>query len=167
MQFSQHDYKYYSALHDVFSADYHVINQYVLDIYMRPKQFIDETGPSLDRFLREYTIPGAPRPAEVPTHTVLEFISQIDEFTAQTTGLFDEHKVHVDMCADYMKKVTLLRERSEVMEEEVLPEFTDLTPELLKVHQGLKTIKDKADSMAERLEHLQQRWAGIKGAINR
>lgn len=168
MQFSRNDYQYYSALHDIFSADYHEINQYVLDLYMRPRQFMDETGPSLDRFLREYTMPGVPRVAEVPTSSVLEFIGQIDEFSAQTVRLFDEHKAHVDMCAKYMQKVSRLKEKSEVKDEqEVMPDFTELTPELVKVHEGLKKIKEKADSMAERLEALQNRWVGIKSTINR
>ena len=168
MQFSQHDYRYYSALHDIFSADYKEINQYVLEVYTRPKQFIDETSAPLDRFLREYSLPGAPRPKEVPTNVVLDFIGQIDEFTSQTTSLFNEHKEHIDVCTKYMKKVEVLKdiEKGKLVEE-VLMNYTELTPELLTVHDGLKKIKEKADSMAERLENLQNRWADMKGAINR
>jgi len=168
MRLTQHDYEYYSALHDIFSADYHEINGYVLELYLRPKQFIEETGPPLDRFLREYTMPGVPRLTEVPTTAVLDFISQINEFTTQTTGLFDEHKAYVDMCDKYLQKVSGLREKSEVVAEyEVIPDYTELTPELIKVHEGLKKIKEKADSMAERLENLQARWAGMKGSLKR
>jgi len=164
MQFSRNDYQYYNALHEVFSADYREINQYLLDLYVRPKQFIDETGAPIDRFLREYTLPGVPRMAEVPTQAVLEFISQIDEFTSETTGLFNEHKAHTDMCAEYMQKASLLKGKKDAEDKEALLE---LTPELVKVHEGLKKIKEKADYMAERLENLQNRWAGMKGVINR
>jgi hypothetical protein len=168
MPYSQRDYRHYSLMHDIFSADYHEVNQYVLALYTRPKQFIEETQDPLDRFLREYTLPGTPRQAEVPTHAVLEFISQIDEFTAQTTGLFDEHKAHVDLCSKYMLKVQVLKEIEQgKLDEEVQLNFIELAPELFEVHQGLKNIKEKADSMAAKLENLQNRWAGIKGSINR
>ena len=157
---------YYNALHDVFSVDYHEINQYVLDLYTRPKQFIAETGPPLDRFLREYTLPGAPRSVEVPTGAVLEFIGQIDEFTTQTVVLFDEHKAYVDQCARYMQKASGLRNSgSDIAADEVLPRLTELTPELISVHEGLKKIKEKADSMAEILARLQARWRFMKGAL--
>jgi hypothetical protein len=166
MPFSQRDYSHYSLMHDTFSADYHEINQYILQLYHRPKQFIDETSAPLDRFLREYTVPGAPRKAEVPTHTVLDFISQMDEFTTHAAGLFSEHKAHVDMCANYMQKVTLLKEIEKGKhDEEIRLNYLELAPELVQVHEGLRKIKEKADSMAERLENLQNRWAGIKGAI--
>lgn len=168
MKPSQHDQHYYNALHDVFSVDYHDINQYVLELYSRPKQFIAETGPPLERFLREYTLPGAPGKREIPACSVLDFIGQIDEFTSETVGLFDEHKAYVDQCDRYLQKVTLLRAgQSEGVSDRAEPEFAELTPELLSVHQGLKKIKEKADSMAEKLERLQTRWTTIKSAINR
>ena len=167
MPYSQRDYRQYSQMHDVFSADYYEINQYVLEIYNRPKQFIEETSAPLDRFLREYTLPGVPRKAEVPTHAVLDFISAVDDFTNQTVGLFNEHKAHVDMCSNYMQKVSLLKEIEQGKhDEEVKLNYLELAPELVQVHEGLKKIKVKADSMAERLDTLQNRWAGMKGAIN-
>ncbi len=165
MPYTQRDYRHYSLMHDIFSADYREINQYVLEMYDRPKQFIDETSAPLDRFLREYTLPGVPRQAEVPAHAVLDFISQIDEFAAQTVGLFNEHKAHVDMCAQYMHKVELLKEVEHGTDEEIRLNYMELAPELVDMHQGLKSIKEKADMMAEHLGKLQSRWAGIKGAI--
>ena len=167
MKVSCHNHKYYNALHDVFTVDYHEINQYILDLYNRPKLFIDETGPPLDRFLREYTLPGAPRPADMPTGVILYFIGQIDEFTAQTAGLFDEHKAHVDECAKYMQKVSRLKKTTKSNFVDTQPELSGLTTELINVHEGLKRIKEKADQMAERLQKLEGRWADMKGAINR
>ena len=167
MQYSQYDYHHYSLMHDIFSADYHEVNQYVLELYVRPKQFIEETSAPLDRFLREYTLPGVPRQAEVPTQTVLDFINQIDEFTTQTVSLFNEHKTHVAMCTQYMHKVSLLKEiEHDKVEEEVRLNYLELAPELMQVREGLTKIKEKADWMAERLNNLQNRWAGMKGAIN-
>ena len=163
MRASLHDDKYFNALHGVFAVDYHDVNQYLLELYVRPKQFIDETGPVLDRFLREYTIPGLPRETAVPTRAVLEFIGQMDEFSSQTTGLFDEHKAYVEECSKYMEKAGSLDSNKD----EVIIDYLSLTPELIKVHQGLIKIKEKADYMTERLEHLQNRWSGIKDAIAR
>ncbi len=167
MKLSRYNHQYYSALHTIFTVDYHQINQYVLDLYSRPKQFISETGPSLDRFLREYTLPGAPRSAELPTGVILDFIGQIDEFTTETTALFDEHKVHTDECAKYMQKVSVLNSVQSNNAEEITPELADITADLIYVHEGLKRIKERADSMAERLEKLESRWATMKSAINR
>ena len=157
------NHKYYKALHDVFTVDYHQINEYILDLYNRPMQFIEETGPPLDRFLREYTLPGAPRPADMPTGAILEFIGQIDEFTGQTVSLFDEHKAHVDECAKYMQKVSVLKNNTKSISQE---EVEGLTPQLISVHEGLKRIKEKADYMTGKLEKLESRWAFMKGAIN-
>ena len=163
-----HNHQYYSALHTIFTVDYQEINQYVLDLYSRPKQFIDETGPSVERFLREYTLPGAPRSAELPTGVILDFIGQIDEFTSQTTVFFNEHKVHVDECDKYMQKVSAMQSNTnDKASDEIVPGLTDITSELIYVHEGLKHIKEKADSMAERLEKLESRWATMKTAINR
>lgn len=168
MKLSKQSWHYYNALHDIFSVDYHEINQYILDLYNRPKQFIEETGPPLDRFLREYTLPGAPRSAGVSTGAILEFIGQIDEFSCQTAGLFNEHKAHVDQCTKYMQKASQLKTiEKHGPANRVVSELTDLTPELISVHEGLKQIKQKADSMAEKLEKLEARWGDVKNAINR
>jgi len=167
MKLSCHNHRYYNALHDVFTVDYHEINQYVLELYSRPKQFINETGPTLDRFLREYTLPGAPRPADLPTGVILDFIGQIDEFTTETTVLFEEHKTHVGQCARYMEKVTTMKNETNYNMEKITPEMTDITSELVYVHEGLKRIKEKADCMAEKLEKLENRWATMKEVINR
>ena len=168
MKASKNSWHYYNALHDIFSVDYHEINQYLLSLYTRPKQFIDETGAPIDRFLREYSQPGQPRSAEVPTGAILEFIGQINEFTVQTTTLFDEHKVHVEQCAKYMQKVSMVRTvEKHGPSSQLAPELTELTPELIKVHEGLKVIKQKADSMTERLEKLEARWGSVRAAIVR
>jgi hypothetical protein len=166
MPYSQRDFRHYSVMHDMFSADYREVNKYVLELYNRPKQFMDETSAPLSRFLREYTIPGMPRQAEVPTRTVLDFISQIDDFAAETVGLFDEHKNHVTMCDQYMKKVALLKESEQsAVEEELRLNFMELAPELVHIQQDLKKIKLKADTMLQRLQNLQNRWDGMKEVL--
>ena len=168
MKATKHTLHYYNALHDIFSADYHDINQYLLQLYHRPKQFIAETGAPLDRFLREYTLPGAPRSTEVPTSAILEFIGQIDEFANSTVGLFDEHKAHVDQCAQYLLKVSQLKSvEMHGPTSQVAADLTDLTPELITVHEGVRKIKQKADSMKERLDKLENRWTTVKRAIGR
>jgi hypothetical protein len=168
MKLSRNNLQYYNALHTIFTVDYQQINQYVLDLYSRPKQFIDETGPSVERFLREYTLPGAPRGPELPTGVILDFIGQIDEFTSETSVLFNEHKAHVDQCDKYMQKVSAMQNiTNNNSTEEMVPELMDITSELIYVHEGLKRIKEKASSMAERLGKLENRWATMKTAINR
>jgi hypothetical protein len=167
MKLSCHNQRYFQALHDVFTIDYHEINHYVLELYLRPQQFIKETGPTFDRFLREYTLPGIPRPADMPTGVILDFIGQIDEFTTETTLLFDEHKTHVGQCAKYMEKVTAMKNDLTYNADKITPALTDITSELVYVHEGLKRIKEKAASMTEKLEKLETRWATMKEVINR
>ncbi|MDB5284473.1 MAG: hypothetical protein JWO06_3548 [Bacteroidota bacterium] len=160
-------YEDYTALHNDFSEAYQVVNKYVLDLYIMPRKFIEETGPALDRFIREYSIPGTPRTHDLSTKSILEFISQVDAFTLDTVNLFNEHKGHVDGCALYMKKVKELERKHDAASmAECADEFLELAPDLLDLHSKLNRIKVQADVMVNRLAKLELRWVRIKTRVN-
>ena len=76
--------------HD-FNEAYKLVNNYVSDLYVLPKNFVDTTGPVLDKYIKEYSFDDN---GQQPTsfENVLEFIEQLDDFTAKTVDLYEQHK---------------------------------------------------------------------------
>lgn len=158
-----HQFDHYSKLHNEFAEYYTVINKYIIELYALPRKFIVQTGPVLDRFLREHTVPGSPRDANNSSMSVLQFIGHLDDFTIDAIKLFTEHKAHVTACAEYLKKVTQLQQSyGEDETAQYMHESVGLTPELFNLHQGLIDIKAKADTMIMRLKKLEMKWDGIR-----
>ena len=167
MRISTSQYEYYTALHNDFSEAYKTVNQYVISLYSLPKKFIEETGPMLDRFVREYSVPGSPRNHDLSTRAILDFVGQVDAFTLNTVELFDLHKKHVDNCVSYMKQVHQLETLHHTSSlSECANDYIGLTPQLQVLQNGLTEIKLKADNMVRRLEKLEVRWEKIKPRVN-
>lgn len=166
MRISTSQYEYYAALHNDFSEAYTTVNQYVISLYTLPKHFIDETGPLLDRFVREYSIPGSPRNHDLSTRAILDFVGQVDAFTLNTVELFDLHRTHVDNCSAYMKVVHELETKhTNSTLTECATDYVRLTPQLQVLQNGLTEIKLKADNMVRRLDTLEKRWEKIKPRV--
>ena len=161
------EYEYYNELHDCFNEAFHSINQYVIDLYILPKRFIEETGPALDKFIRNQALPGVPSNPELSSRSVMDFIGQVDDFTVNTIRLFDEHRAQVDDCAAYLEKVSRLEQkcRSGKVSDCTL-EYVQLTPELVRLNEGLSRIKEKAEDMVNNLERLEAKWGRIKPRID-
>ena len=160
-------YEDYSTLHNDFSEDYQEINKYVLGLYAYPKKIIDETAPALDRFIREYSVPGTPRSHDLSTKAIFEFISQVDVFTAETVELFNEHKLHVNCCAAYMKKVVEIEQKQDTnLDAECADDYIKLVPYVLNLRNQLTRLKRKADNMIARLTKLELRWVRIKARVD-
>jgi hypothetical protein len=159
-------FEYYSNLHNTFNETYASVNLYVMGLYALPRKFIMETGPVLDRFLKEYTVPGAPKNSELSKKAVLEFIGRVDVFTVETIQLFEEHKNHVHNCREYMHKVAQIQGglAGTTIAERVIS-YVELTPELLKLHNGILSIQEKAKLMVIRLEKLELGWRRIRTAV--
>jgi hypothetical protein len=156
-------YEYYRCVQHDFNEAYKMINRYVADLYVLPKKFVENTGPSLDKFIKEYSFPENGNRTNGSFDTVLEFINQLDEFTEKTMDLFEEHKQHSDRSKAYQKKVTELNQKnSGRIISEYAVDFIELTPELTTLHKDLKRIKEKADAMVERLEKLELRWENVR-----
>jgi hypothetical protein len=156
----------YNNLHTEFGEAYQLVNQHVLDAYGRPRNFIRETAPVIDRFIRENSVPGAPRQRDLSAQSVFEFIHQTDDFTFKTIELFDEHKAHVEDCVNYLKKVAALKKKHSLSTvDEKADDYIRLTPELHQLQNGLSVIKLKADQMLARLEKLELRWMRIKAVV--
>ena len=153
----------YTTLHSNFAEYYVVINKYIMELYSMPRKFIVETGPVLDRFLREHTVPDVPKSSDNSSMSVLQFISHLDDFTIDTVKLFTEHKTHIAACAGYLKRVTELQTiYGDDETAQYIHESISLTPELVSLHNGLVAIKAKADAMIMRLKKLELKWDGIK-----
>ncbi len=158
-------FEYYKALHAEFNEMCPVANQYVIELYARPRKFILETGPMLDRFIREQSMPGTPGSRGFPADHVMDFIGLVDDFTLETIALFNEHKSHVDDCKNYMEKTRKLDINFAHLDY-AENDYRRLTLEVLELHNGLIKIKDRADEMIKRLNALEERWDNIKLKIN-
>lgn len=158
-------YEYYRCVQHDFNESYKIVNKYVADLYLLPKKFIDNTGPVLDRFIKNYSF-GENGPGISSFESVVDFIDQLDEFTGKTMELFNEHKLHNDRSKQYLKKVSELNEKnSGRIISEYAVDFIELTPELVKLNNDLKKIKDHADRMVNKLSKLEMRWEDIRAEV--
>lgn len=153
------DYEHYNLSHSNFVAAYKLINEYVTDLYMMPKQFAEDAGKVMDTITKEYAIPQSPENSNECFRAVLEFVSQLDAFMLHTINLFNEHITHIDCAEVYMKNVEKMRMSSEPIND---LEYSELAAEVNELLNGLRTIKEKADKTIEWLDQLDARWDGIK-----
>ncbi len=158
-------YEYYRCVQHDFNESYKIVNKYVADLYLLPKKFIDNTGPVLDRFIKNYSF-GESTTGVSQFESVVDFIDQLDDFTGKTMELFNEHKSHNDRSKEYLKKVSELSEKnSGRIISEYAVDFIELTPELVKLNNDLKKIKDHADRMVTKLSNLEMRWENIRTEV--
>ena len=156
-------YEYYRCIQHDFNEAYKLVNRYVADLYVLPKKLVENTGPALDRYIRDYSFPEKEGKSTTPYVVVLDFIEQLDEFTEGTVGLFKEHKTHSDRSKDFLKKVEELNQKCMGrMVSEYAVDYIELTPELKELQSGLKKIKERADTLVERLENLELRWENVR-----
>ena len=154
-------YEYFRCINHDFNNAYKMVNDYVAELYVLPKRLIDNTAPVLNKFISDYTF--STDGNNIQFEIVLEFIHQLDEFTAETQTLYKEHKGHTDKSKTFLKKLSELNQKcSGRIVSEYAMEYIDLTPELTELHEGLKRIKCKADKMVEKLEKLELRWKTIR-----
>ena len=156
-------YEHFSFLHQDFFESYQVVNQYVSELYTKPKKFISETSPALNNLLREISIPRSPEKNNPVAGGVVEFISELDKFTVETVQLFEAHKNHVSESVNYLNEINRLKteNKGKKMYDFAL-DYIQLTPQLHKLNNGLTQIKLNADNMADKLELLELRWERIK-----
>jgi hypothetical protein len=151
-------YEYYRCAQHDFNEAYKLLNSYVSDLYMLPKKFIENTGPALDRYIKDYSFADEGKKNTTPFEAVIDFIDQLDDFTENTMKLFNEHKMHSNKSKVYLKKVEEMNEKTTgKIVSEYAVDFIELTPELIELQKGLKKIKVSADEMVDRLESLELR----------
>ena len=156
-------YEYYRCVQHDFTEAYKLLNSYVSDLYFLTKQFIENTGTALDKYIKEYSFEDEGQKNKTPYDVVLDFIDQLDDFTENTVKLYNEHKMHTNKSKAYLKKVEELNQRTMGrMVSEYAIDFIELTPELTELQKGLKHIKAHADEMVDMLERLELRWDSLK-----
>jgi hypothetical protein len=153
------DYENYNLNHSNFVGAYKLINEYVTDLYLLPKQFADDAGRVMDTISNQYAIPQAPQDSNATLRAVLDFVNQLDGLTMHTVNLFNEHKLHIDQTEVYMRQVESLKINNEEVSD---LEYSELAAEVSDLMKGLKSIKEKADKTIEWLDRLEERWEQIK-----
>ena len=156
-------YEYYRCVQHDFNEAYKLLNSYVSDLYILPKRLIEDTGPALDRYIKDYSFTNEGKKNTTPFEVVIDFIEQLDDFTENTQKLYNEHKMHSNKSKAYLKKVEALNEKAmgKIVSEYAI-DFIELTPELTELQKGLKRIKLQADEIVDRLETLELRWEGLR-----
>ena len=155
----ENTYDQYCKLHRQFFDEYKVISEHVAQLYQMPKRFIEENASAMDRYMAESSMPGLPADSDGSVRSVKEFIYRIEDFKLQIMGLFFEHRMLIEKCSTYMKKVQELRFAK--FNPEIEKQFIDLIPELTALRFGLKCIQEKATGMAGRLETVEGSWSRI------
>jgi hypothetical protein len=155
----ERQYENYRCAQRDFNEAYKLVDSYVKDLYLLPKKLVENTAPSLDRYIKDYSFSESGRKNTTSFDVVLDFIDQLDDFTEDTVNLFREYKIHAERRNAYMKKVEALNQKSAGRAEpELTIHFIELTPELTNLHNNLKHIKLLADEMVDKLERLELRW---------
>jgi hypothetical protein len=159
-------FEYFNTLHNNFSSLYPSVNHRVINLYSRPRNFIMETGPVIDQFLKTYAIPGQPCSQDMQRRDMLQFINQMDDFTNATMYLFELHKVHVARCSIYMDTIANLDAGNNGrLTERKMDAYISLTPQLIELHNGLRELSARAENMKGRLQTLQLRWNDLRDAF--
>jgi hypothetical protein len=161
-------YEYYRCIQRDFNEAYKLLNSYVSDLYVLPKKFVENTGPALDRYIKDYSFDNDGKKNATSYDVVLDFIEQLDDFTENTMKLFNQHKLHNDRSKAYLRKVDELNQKAigKIVSEYAV-DFIELTPELTQLQNGLKQIKVQADEMVDKLERLELRWDSLKVNVRR
>ena len=149
--------------HGNFTEAYKMVNEYVTELYLLPKMFLDETWATMDKLTTGRTAPHHSEKTNKPLAAAVKFMDQLDEFTVQTIALFNQHMKHIDATEVYMRKVTLMKAKhigKNLWEHET--EYAALSPELNKLMDGLREIKLNADDTLVRLESLEIKWEDIQ-----
>jgi uncharacterized protein YlzI (FlbEa/FlbD family) len=160
-------YEYYRCMQHDFNEAYKLVNRYVADIYMLPKKFVEDTGPTLDNYIKGYSFPAEGDRGNSSFQNVVDFIEQLDEFSENTLKLYNEHKMHADRSKSYLRRIEELNQKnSGKIVSEFAIDYIELTPELTQLHKGLKQIKEKADEMVDKLERLELRWERLRVKVS-
>lgn len=153
------DYENYNLNHSNFVGAYKLINEYVTDLYLLPKQFADDAGRVMNAISNQYAIPQSPEDSSEALRGVLDFVKQLDGLTLHTVNLFNEHKLHIDKTEVYMRAVEALEDAGEEISD---LEYSELAAEVSELMLGLKSIKEKADRTIEWLDQLEAKWEVLK-----
>lgn len=159
-------YEYYRCVQHDFTEASKMVNSYVRDLYVLPKKFVENTGPALDKYIKDYSFAEGSRKSTTSYDAVLDFIDQLDDFTENTQTLYNEHKIHAYKSKVYLQKVESINERTtgKIVSEYAI-DFIELTPELKELHASLKKIKSQADQMVDKLEQLELRWDSLRAQV--
>jgi hypothetical protein len=155
-------YEYYRCMHHDFNEANKLVNHYISDIYGLPKKFVEKTELVLNCFINS-SVKNENAKQESPLNPVIEFMEQLDDFTARTEKLYSQHCDYVSKSNEYMQRVSELEKKKcgRIISEYAV-DYVELTPEVIKLQSGLKHLKEVADDLVTRLEKLELRWENLR-----
>ena len=159
-------FEHYHLTHNNFIEAYRMVNEYVTELYRLPKHFLDETEGTMNSISNKHFSPKAPSSNDKSMRVVVDFMNQLEEFTAHTIQLFNRHMDHIEATEVYMNKVKVLDSQSAGQKiDSFFPQYTKLTPEVDQLMEGLKQIKFRADETLSWLEKLEVKWEDVQVKI--
>ncbi len=159
-------YEHYHLTHTNFVEAYKMVNEYVTELYRLPKKFLDETEGTMNSVSSKHLSAKAPSANDMSMRVVADFMSQLDEFTMHTIGLFNEHMKHIDETEAYLFNAKALEAKQKGSSWTAFAsEYSDLTPKVDELMVGLKQIKERADDTLVWLEKLEVKWEDVRDRV--
>ena len=139
------------------------VSRHFEQIYPLPTRFIEQTAPAVDKYLREFSNPGAHNGNYFVFQAIMGFMQPFDDFALMTNKLFSDYKNNLDEYKSYTQKLAgLPNVNHTAMTDESAQRYEALTPELLELSNRMKAVKERSDEMVKRLEKIETRWNKIK-----
>ncbi len=155
---------HYDVLSD-FDAACNVLNRSILHFYMAPKNLVKKAGPILEKFVSAFP-PKGKKADKQNMNSVLEFIDKLDDFTAKTIELYEEHKMYNAESAAYLNKIKQLHRKYQKNSTLFTKEYAQLAPEFVVLQNELDKITEKAVNVSGMLKDIEEKWTALSKSIN-
>ncbi|MFN8298628.1 MAG: hypothetical protein U0T75_05940 [Chitinophagales bacterium] len=154
---------HYDVLSD-FDAACNVLNRSILHFYMAPKNLVKKAGPILEKFVSAFP-PKGKKADKKNLNTVVEFIEKLDDFTARTIELYEEHKMYNAESAAYLSKIKALSRKYKNDSALFTREYAQLAPEFVLLQHELDKITEKAVNVNGMLKEIEDKWTELSKSI--
>lgn len=142
---------------------YQTVTRHMQEVYPLPKKFIEQTAPVVDKYLKDFSNPGAGNNNYFVFQAIMAFMQQFDDFALMTNQIFTDFRVNSDNYKNYLERLRQLTEQNVTdMSNEPANNLDQLAPELMELSNRLKEVKDRSDEMVRKLEKMEDRWNKIR-----
>lgn len=144
---------------------YKEVNHHFEELYPLPKQFIEQTAPIVDMYLKRFSKPGASDDLFV-FQALMGFLTQFDDFALMANQVFMEYDENARVCKEYLEKISKIEELpSDDILHDAGKEFANLAPSVNDIRQRMGQLKNRSEEMVKKLEKIETRWNKIKTKI--
>jgi hypothetical protein len=163
----EEEYNCYRSLHHDFSVSYASLHKHMLDFYPLPKKFIEETGPRIENYVRNYSIKEVNAKKNLSVEMIFYFSGSFSQFAAETVKLFDDYRLLYDESGMYMKRLFKLKESNPGQNPAgSAEEYIEMIPGLNALVGGLKSVEEKVCETEKKLAQLEAEWQSIQQTIS-